>query len=100
MEAICPQNLPQRRQRWIELSPSLISNRVSCQPFWIRLDALGYGDAGSTGSIQIGPRAGPNTCHKGCAEGSPFFGGKNLDGMAINPGLNLPPERTARTSAT
>ena len=86
-------------QRRIEFAPVQIGGRVGRLPGWIGFDALGDGDALGAGGVEIGPVAGADTCHEGCAVGSTFFSGEDFDGVAVNRGLDLTPEGSARSAS-
>ncbi len=53
----------------------------------------------SHASIHGAPDAGADARQEGGAERRAFFGGDDFDGLAVDVGLNLAPERRARASA-
>jgi hypothetical protein len=51
------------------------------------------------GFVEIGPVARAYAGHQCAAECAAFFRGQHFDGLAVDAGLNLAPERAARAAA-
>ena len=64
-----------------------------------RVDLLGDVNGGGAGGLDGGPVADADAGEQGCAEGATFFGGEEFDGVAVDVGLDLAPERAARAAA-
>ena len=61
--------------------------------------SLGDADGGGAGCLTEGHAPTPTPGEQGCAEGSAFFGGEEFDRVAVDVGLDLPPERAAGAAA-
>ncbi len=65
-----------------------------------RSDGLSGADGGLTGSFDRGPGTDAGAGEEGCTEGTAFLGFEEFNGVVVDVGLDLPPERTAGTTAT
>src|SRR5438876_5778255 len=65
----------------------------------LRSDAGSDADGGGAGSVNRGPQASADASEEGSAVGRAFLGFDDFDGVAVDVGLDLPPERRARASA-
>ena len=59
----------------------------------IGIDARGDSNGGVAGLVDGGPHAGADASEKGRAVGGAFLGFDDFDGVAVNVGLDLAPER-------
>src|SRR5437879_5654785 len=64
----------------------------------LRTDARGDANRRGAGGFHGGPEAGPNAGKKRCTVGRAFFGFDDFDGVPVNIGLDLPPQRSARSA--
>ncbi len=89
----------QRLQRRIQLAPLRVARLVRGEIRRIWLDALRHFDRLPACLVETGPVARAHAGHQRATKRAAFFGGQHFHRLPVNAGLNLAPQRTARTSA-
>src|SRR5580698_1037433 len=92
------ESLPQRMKRGIDFSPAFVAGFVSGSFCCIGLDALRHFDRLAAGLVEIGPVTRAHAGHERAAESAAFFSGEHFHCLAVDAGLDAPPQCAARAA--
>src|SRR5437660_1898518 len=84
----------------IDLAEGGVAGIQSSDGGGLRGDARGDADSAGAGGFDRGPQATADACEQGGAVGRAFLGFNNFDGVAVDVGLDLPPQGRERASTT